>query len=367
MKIKYYRSLDGVRGLAALMVMFFHFWIIVTPGDSLVLKTLVKVSIFGQTGVTLFFVLSGFLITRILINAKGDSHYFSNFYIRRALRILPLYYLFLILYYFVTPLFTGEQVADGTDQLSYWFYLQNFAKTFNWSSAGPLHYWSLAVEEHFYLIWPLLVYFLSVKQLKKSIWIIYGIAILSRIILLALDYDVFYFTLTNMDSLAIGGLLAIHEREKKLKPTKFYRNGFLFSIIPVVVLWFFVGGKALAIVQVIKPIFINGIYFFMIGYVVSAEKGVIKSLFRGDLLRYTGKISYGLYIYHGAIFEIIRQNILVKNVFLLFTISFASSYVVASISYYCFENIFLSMKRYFKDHAKEMEKGIDAPVTLSAN
>src|ERR1700755_1520169 len=98
--LKYYKGLDGVRGLAALMIMFYHF----TPDSSNTgsfLHFLKKISVIGQSGVTLFFVLSGFLITRILLASKPNKDYFKKFYTKRALRIFPLYYLFLIICFFI--------------------------------------------------------------------------------------------------------------------------------------------------------------------------------------------------------------------------------------------------------------------------
>jgi peptidoglycan/LPS O-acetylase OafA/YrhL len=210
MKLKYYKNLDGVRAIAALMVMVFHFFQHVEPSTKL-LNILTKVSVFGQTGVTLFFVLSGFLITRILLDTKETTGYFKNFYLRRALRIFPLYYLFLAITYYVVPLIVNTPFGSFNQQIFYFTYLQNFAITFNWDSVGPVHFWSLAVEEHFYLFWPVVVYLFSTKNLSRVIiGIIIG-ALLLRIFMLNNGYGVFYFTFTRFDSLAIGALLAIAE------------------------------------------------------------------------------------------------------------------------------------------------------------
>ncbi len=134
-KLKYYKNLDGVRALAALMVVVFHFFRDITP-NSKSLHIAKEISYFGQTGVTLFFVLSGFLITRILLNAKETQGYFRNFYLRRTLRILPLYYLFLILWYFIAPLLIVMHSTSFNQQVYYYTFLQNFARTFDWNSAG---------------------------------------------------------------------------------------------------------------------------------------------------------------------------------------------------------------------------------------
>ncbi len=165
MKIKYYKELDGVRGIAALMIMTFHFFQPIIPNTTTLIY-INKFIKFGQTGVSLFFVLSGFLITRILLSTKEKSGYFLTFYIRRALRIFPLYYGFLIIYYFlINPYLYNASNLSFSTQFYYWFYLQNIADTFGWAANGPFHFWSLAVEEHFYLFWPLLVYYLNDKKI----------------------------------------------------------------------------------------------------------------------------------------------------------------------------------------------------------
>ena len=150
MKLEYYRQLDGVRAIAALMVMFSHFFVL-NHSDHGILHAVNKISVLGQTGVSLFFVLSGFLITRILLATKQSPGYFADFYIRRSLRIFPLYYFFLALYFFIIPLIQHVPSVPWDHQFSYWIYLQNFAMIFGWSQTGPGHLWSLAIEEHFYL------------------------------------------------------------------------------------------------------------------------------------------------------------------------------------------------------------------------
>ena len=122
----------------------------------------------------LFFVLSGFLITGILFQAKGLDHYFRNFYARRALRIFPLYYFFLILYYlfvvkFQVVRFGADKMAIAGQDLHWaWFYATTpleIAWRGSFVTASLNQFWTLSVEEHFYFIWPLLVYCLSRRGL----------------------------------------------------------------------------------------------------------------------------------------------------------------------------------------------------------
>ena len=147
-----------MRGIAILMVMLGHFWLGARPGDPAE-QALYNFMQNGWIGVDLFFVLSGFLITGILLDAKGHDHYFRNFYARRALRIFPLYYGFLFLWFWVTPalisLAPNGPFTQGRDaQLWFWTYMSNNLSIVPGAVVprGLNHFWTLAVEEQFYLI-----------------------------------------------------------------------------------------------------------------------------------------------------------------------------------------------------------------------
>lgn len=148
--------LDGLRGLAIVLVMFFHF------GQGLNRQNLEQHAFrtlfdFGGSGVDLFFVLSGFLITGILLNSRHSDNYFSRFYMRRILRIFPLYcFSVLVVWLFVIPAEHPGVTADLRNKL-----IWNLGYVQNWRlDCVPHlgHYWSLAIEEQFYLIWPFVVW-----------------------------------------------------------------------------------------------------------------------------------------------------------------------------------------------------------------
>ncbi len=352
MKLSYYKELDGVRAIAAIMVMIFHFFQqMETSNPTLLLFK--KISIFGQTGVSLFFVLSGFLITRILFSSKANSHFFSNFYIRRTLRIFPLYYLFLGIYYFLIPVLSGASIVDFGSQVYYWIYLQDFAMTFNWKSNGPSHFWSLAIEEHFYLFWPFVIYYLSNKKIIISIIAIIAVSFLVRIFLIGHQYRVFYFTFSRMDELAAGAFLAVLEINKQLtsKHSGIFLLLFLGVIIPTAILWAFSSGTGDPILQVFKYFLLAISYFSLIAYVITIRnKHILKKILIQSPLSYTGKISYGLYVYHPMCFMIFRHffetNFIIVNVIG----SFLTAYIVATISYLFFESKFLKLKKYFNNY-----------------
>lgn len=364
MKLRYYSQLDGVRAVAALMVMFLHFFGTVQPKDHF-FGLLNRFASFGQTGVSIFFVLSGFLITRILMQTKDNARYFSDFYIRRALRILPLYYLFLIIYYYIAPILQHTAVVPFSNQAYYWVYLQNFAMTFNWPSAGPGHFWSLAVEEHFYFMWPLLVYFLSKKGVKIAVAIILVVAFLCRLAVIKAGYEAFYLTFDRMDELAIGALLAVWESDGKLAgKAKAFFISFLLVIIPTVLIWVKFTGNALVIIQVIKYNLISTTCFCLVGYVVALKQDVgVNKLLGTRFFQFSGKISYGLYVYHPLVFVLVVPLFPpTTSVPLLFVACFGSAYLIAFLSYRFFESKFIAMKKYF-----EYNRPLAKPVSSTTN
>lgn len=350
MKLKYLPQLDGVRALAALMVMFFHFFQHVKASSG-ILALLKNLSIFGQTGVSLFFVLSGFLITRILIKTKQNENYFLNFYARRSLRIFPLYYLFLIIFYFVVPIIEKTTIAPFNQQIWFWIYLQNFAKTFHWDNYGPTHFWSLAVEEHFYLFWPLIVYFFPVKKIKIWIVLLILISILVRIILVNLNFDPFFFTFSRMGELTMGAQLAIMELEGKLisANAKKFLIFCVIMVVPTIGMWVAVSGTASDTMQVIKFLLIGFCCFGLIGMVLTiGQENFLNRIFRTGFLMFTGRISYGLYVYHPLVFALMEKHIPRYNTAIDFVLNFGATYLVAALSFYLFEIKFLHFKKWFE-------------------
>lgn len=349
MNVSYLKELDGIRAIAALMVLFFHFFITATDGSAVV-HFISKVAVFGQTGVSLFFVLSGFLITRILLSTRASANFFSAFYLRRLLRIFPLYYFYLVLFYFVVPFLTQTDFISWGQQFWYWFYLQGFPMTFHWAHAGPDHFWSLGVEEHFYLFWPLLIYFIQPRYLLSVILLLIVLAFCLRIIFVQQSFETFYFTFTRMDELAMGALVAVLETRNKLKAAYFKRYVLLFvlSALLLLVLWVLTNKSGNAWLQVAKYNFISLLYFFLLCVVLTAATGSYLSVFlRTSLLNYLGRISYGLYVYHPMVFLLFKQYIPVQNVFFVASGSFVVTVIIASMSFYWFENRFLYFKRFF--------------------
>ena len=349
MKLKYYKELDGIRAMAALMVIFFHFFSGVSSNNSFVLL-LKKISIFGQTGVSLFFVLSGFLITRILLEAKNKANYFSSFYVRRILRIIPLYYFFLIIFYFIVPLIFKSQVVSLNKQIYYWVYMQNFAMTFNWIAEGPLHFWSLAIEEHFYIFWPFVIYFFNNTKILYAIAVLVLISFFTRYFLLSNNYDVFYFTFSRLDELALGALLAIIEMKKyyfKLQ-NRIFSMLLVSTLIISILIWFINNASGNDYLQIFKFLVLGLAYFAFIGYIITSKNSnLLKKFFQLKIFSFTGRISYGLYVYHPLCFSMFYKFFMFNNIFLNFICCLLLSFLFATTSYYLIEVQFLKLKKYW--------------------
>ena len=209
-------ALDGARGLAVLLVMSGHTWR--APSTGVPERAGASLVTVGWSGVELFFVLSGFLITGILLDAKGTERYFRNFYLRRVLRILPLYYALLAAAFVgaaLLPHLIGRLLGSANgEHLWYLFHLSNFAMAGRGQFApAPLGVtWSLAVEEQFYLVWPFVVLALPGRWLLRLCLALVVASTLWRLVLLGAHVDavtVYLVTPSQVGGLAIGGALAV--------------------------------------------------------------------------------------------------------------------------------------------------------------
>jgi peptidoglycan/LPS O-acetylase OafA/YrhL len=361
-------ALDGIRGLAVLMVLAFHFWesLLALPAAAPLVPYL-RVVAAGQTGVDLFFVLSGFLITGILLNAKGSPHFLKNFYARRALRILPLYYAVVCGYFITAWIHYGFQSAFS-HQWWYFPYLQNVGMTF-WptSVTGPGHFWSLGVEEHFYLLWPMLVLLCAERRLP---WILAGIAagaLICRLLLIPLigEYAIFTFSPCRLDALACGALLAVLVRRPELtrQALAACRWGLLLFGPVLALLYVLTSGKAYYFMQVVKYLFVALGYTALLGTVIGPSRWQwLERIFCLDFLRWCGKYSYAMYVFHPVVFWCImiqRPKMTLFQTHLNLYLAgeaallFATVCLVSWASWHLFEKHFLKLKRFFEYSVSE--------------
>jgi len=299
--------LDGVRGLAILGVLLYHFFLSANrtylglPGLA---RHVFASAIIGAKGVDLFFVLSGFLITGILLRTKGSPHYFKNFYIRRSLRIFPLYYLTI-----AGCLIVGTIAAIPDYQWHslrwYFLYLQNVRDTF-WQPpiGGPGWFWSLAVEEHFYLFWPLVVLLLRRRHLVYFSIFLMILAPIVRAILVANGMSLF-FTFCRMDTLAAGALLAIlfSDPASWQRTVKWTRRLVLPISLPALASNFFLTGSHNHILETVKfSLFALVCALIVILSLSGGKANPIPAICNMKWLRSMGKTSYSMYVFHPFVF-----------------------------------------------------------------
>jgi peptidoglycan/LPS O-acetylase OafA/YrhL len=369
-KLGHIPALDGIRGLAILMVLIYHF----TPqGDGVqhgITQIIARTIDMGWMGVDLFFVLSGFLITGILLRSKSSPRYFLNFYGRRALRIFPLYYCVLLLVAIALRSIPALSPYDKmrSDWKYYWFYGTNFLVARDgWNVPGQRwlylgYLWSLAVEEHFYLFWPLVVRIFSARWLIGVCLAILVIAPVLRGLSPILGQserasDV--LTQCRMDALAIGALLAVFVQQTS--PVQVLRR---FGWIGLTCSILF---AAYAVQSVRFPGF-EATPFRIFGHSVVAlgfawliclaiSGNWISTVMTWRPMRFFGVYSYGIYIYHGVLmgclmawFTTERLSFNSGNVWIgivpHYILCIAPPTLIAVISYHFLEKPFLKLKRF---------------------
>ncbi len=258
---------------------------------------------FLMHGVTLFFVLSGFLIGSILLHNRNSKNYFKTFYIKRIGRILPIYYLLILGYYLlknvIMPEYDGSELNSGIPDWTYPFFAQSFYIPQNGLGPGVMSVaWSLCVEEQFYLFAPLFIFLFDSNKLV--ILCISGIllSLFSRMLLPGLDdLGILALITSRADSLFMGILLAIVYRNKellqKLKTNQRSVTVFLI-ILSIGVLLQFLGFA----MGVFKLTWIALFFAIILIIPLANNDSLISRFFNNSFLKIFGKYSYGIYLYH---------------------------------------------------------------------
>ena len=356
-------ALDGVRGIAVLGVMASHLFYAnyATPTQKLLSGVLRQ----GAAGVDLFFVLSGFLITGILFDSVGEDGYFRKFFARRALRIFPLYYAVLVVFAVVAGRAYGRQLVS----LAFFLGNTHVVTAPIWDSPRPgpplEHFWSLAVEEQFYLVWPLVVF---VVRSRRGILMVCGVgavvSLVLRIVLAThqvLYADIHAMTVCRLDALLGGGALAMllrsreHDRVLRLGPA-------LLGMGAVLVAWVAeVGTPVSARWELAVVVSVGYAAYALAGVGVlgcALRKGsAFARLCSAKWLRAVGRYSYGLYVFHFLFAEVVEGPVrrgleehglrgavaVVLDGLVVAGISAAAAYA----SFQLWEKRFLRMKRWF--------------------
>lgn len=355
-------ALDGLRGLAILLVTLFRFIKQFKEIDGPLDETATRLMTQGYRGVDLFFVLSGFLITGILYDTKQAPHYFRDFYVRRSLRIFPLYYAVLLVL-LAASLLAPQAVANSPFAKSadnapwLWFYGANIVQSLQNSwMLGPLnHFWSLAVEEHFYLVWPLATYYLSRRQAMTLCVALAGIALALRAALAAQGQNVAAEVLTfcRMDALCMGALLSLYLRGPVKPSTATWTICFSTAASAAVLLMLYgLSRRFLTIADTLVPVFCVGAIYCA---VAGTKTSPVRSLMECGPLRMLGRYSYGMYVYQSILiplvpmslaastFAVAAPSLLVAKIGYVAIMSVVTL-LLAMISFHCFEQPFLQWK-----------------------
>jgi peptidoglycan/LPS O-acetylase OafA/YrhL len=322
-------------------------------------------------GVDLFFALSGFLITGILLRSRGRATYFSSFYARRALRIFPIYYAFLICQLWlglVTHHFAPFLPPTLVERVSYFLYIQNWPVF--WSSwlgmAGIFGvYWSLAVEEQFYMVWPSVVRLLNARVLLVLCILGFLLGWVERYALiqhLGLQFGILQWPFSRLDGLFVGAALALYQHIAQRRTPLAWAAGL-----------FGAGALLYAYLVVLHPdelqgagrhLWTTGVSAFALmaaGVIAAAQHRPpwLHGILTARPLVAAGTYSYGMYVYHLAIYTVVASGVthFVIPIFgehpnplacvAVIATAILLTMGVACLSFRFFETPILALKRYF--------------------
>ena len=392
MKKEYFKGLDGLRFFAALAVFFTHVELIkkftgfgshwIDPEERITKFTVFQsvmskeidplsplIAYSSALGVVFFFVLSGFLITYLLLKEKESNKtiQIGKFYLRRAFRIWPLYYLIFILGFFVLPnleLFAvpGQDVFFNQNfwgnLMLYAFFMPNLAFSIYTTAVPNIgQSWSIGVEEQFYLLWPLLIR-KSKNVLKSILWIAGSIIALKGILLLSFPFIKLealvvikkFLAMSKLECMALGGLGAyvLFNKKEEVLRIIFKPVSQIMAVVVIPILIYFI---PTAFEDVLHLLF-SVSFLVIILNVAGNEKVLLR--FENPILQYLGRISYGFYMFHVMciVFTIhildkyigLDNDITTPQHILLYGISFLLTVAVSSLSYHIFEKAFIRLK-----------------------
>ncbi len=358
-------ALDGIRGFAVFLVFTYHVLFFVVTSDNFAEGLLKKIVTSGWVGVDLFFVLSGFLITTILLDAKPARNYYKVFYIRRGLRIFPLYYLVLAASLALEP---GHYAWRW--KVFYWLNLSNLPTAF-----VPLvipflaHFWSLAIEEQFYMVWPSIVRWLRPRALAWLCVVVIVTLFLARNLPVVLRWNlrwpelVYRLTPFRVDTLCGGALLALIVKYRPALVAD--HRTWLRSLFLASLLVFVLSGQLYTEPYVIR----FGYTALVIGLgslvALALTPGTRTArIFSNAFLRQLGKYSYSFYLFHPYVVNAVASNrsfILrgfrdsgpllatpTHGMLLLFPLEFGTVFALSALSWTVLEGPVLKLKRHFR-------------------
>ncbi len=368
-------ALDGIRGLAVLLVIVHHCVAGGAPPRNFTEKACEVLAGRAWVGVDLFFVLSGFLITGILLDTRERAGYFRSFYPRRMLRTFPLYYATLAVCFFVLP-WIPAAVFDGVRELSsrqgwFWLHVSNFYTGFHnvLRPDGPdsgwmATFWSLAVEEHFYLVWPLLVFWLRPRALAWACGALLATTLGVRMALAARGFGfefIYYSTFSRLDGLVLGSLVAVFSRQKGglsrfVGPARALAVA---SAVTLAALSLADGGRFSFFGRTFLFSLVAACFASLLVLVIEAPaRSRLKGFFTSRVLRSCGKYSYAMYILNIPLIGLLKLFFVpeehrvagstVPVRILLMVAASLVTWAAAQVTWHSLEKHCLKLKRYFE-------------------
>lgn len=378
-----YKEVDGLRAFAAFIVMWSH---AAEMASAISTQTALadyytNFARLGSSGVTLFFIISGFLITGILIDTRNKPHKFKNFYISRTLRILPLYYLG-ILFIFILMQFFARTTQDYDLTMVYIYHIlfisnwipffdpTNFATAYA-DLAWFAHLWSIAVEQQFYLFWPaIFIYLYKRGSQRQMLLFTTGLIIFATLLRIYMTYSWYWLpayigTLTRMDSLFMGAALALFMSGspgalEKINASARVMVPFFAAMLLLVFLA--TAGKSTFLISM--PVLIVPLtailYFFLISaMIMPGRNNRLRKILKTKFMQKAGEVSYGLYIFSTPV-QIAIGNIMIEmgsknywfNHITMILISFVITYILSSLSYKYMEKPMMSLRKTLSPYAR---------------
>ncbi len=347
---KYIPELQGLRGIAVLMVVFYH------CHPRLVGSWAYGASLWGWAGVNLFFVLSGFLITSILLETRGEPRYFRNFYGRRALRIWPVYVLALVACYGLAPWF--QHVSDGAairsaPWLALIFLVQNLFRVDLPAAIGPT--WSLAIEEQYYFLWAP-----AVRVLKRP-WMLAAVLVAALVGSTAMRLANFAWltkthTLIHLDGIAWGSLLAVGLHTMALSRRAWLLMG-LGGIAAGIWAAATIAGGTAFLDSALAVAFAGAV---LAAIASTGARNPLNAALRRGPLEFYGRISYGLYMTHIMVFiyfgwfDARMDGYGTAGNWAVVGFRLAATTAVATALWYGFESRILRLKRFFRNRGSKI-------------
>lgn len=355
---RYLPQLDGIRAIAVTMVLLLH--AVVPPRSGAIAWLLRNGFAFGWIGVDLFFVLSGYLITAILLKEKGEPRYFRNFYARRALRIFPLFYLVAIVLLVAAPRLPFGRFPS----VSILTYTSNFTMVFTGREWTPLaHCWSLCVEEQFYLFYPFLVFRLDTRQLRTMLRWVIALSPFVRLATNALVHPAAsaFLTFCYFDVLGMGALIAVelHDRTTVSETAvRRLRIGLAAAIAVTLLLMLtkqldmskaFAGAFGLTVVGATSALLIA---------LAALDALPFRRALRAAPAVMIGRVSYGIYLLHYPIVKLVEAFLGTRadgwtRTSIIAAAGIGGTLPLAMLSWFAFERPILKLKRFFYERDDE--------------